>query len=396
MPHHPVRPWLPALLAAAAISLWWLAIVRLVYQGQTTALFMIGEHTPMPDWLEKAEPPYRWKGSTGYDGQYFHLLAHAPFAFRRLAPLLDRPRMRTQRILVPCLAWLLAGGRQPWIDHAYLIVILAFLAAGVFWTARIAHHFGASPWWGAMFLALPASLASLERMLADGPLLAAAAGFLLYMETGRRRAAWLLAAAAPFIRESGLVLALAAAMLAYGRRSWKAAALWAAAAAPFLGWLYSIRDLPGGADFRWAGPFHSVLLLAAHPETITRYAAWRGWLQALDLAVLFSLLGACLASLTRIWKAWRGQVALTAPAAVAAITAAAALLACHLEPRHAWDSVFSAGRVFAPVYLGLLLEGLRTGRLWFPLSCLAPAALRSALPLIVAACRALACGLIPS
>ncbi len=377
---------MPAALAAAAIGLWWLLAVRYAYQGQATALYMIGERTPMPAWLEEREPLYRWRGSGGYDGQYFHLLAHAPFDLRRLAPLMDRPRMRCRRILAPAVAWILAGGRFEWIDPAYFAVILATVAAGVWWTGQFAAHLGRSPWWGLAFLALPSSLGSVERMLVDGPLMAALAGFLLFMERGSRRAAWLLAAAAPFVRETGLLIPAAAVLVSASRRSWKAAAQWSAAAAPFLLWLFLLRDLPGGGAMHWAGAFHSILRLAAESEPFERYPQYRLWLQGLDLAALAGFLAACGASLRGFWISWTRQ---ERPAlAAAALSAGAAFAMCHFEPRYGWDSVFSLGRVFAPVYLGLLAEGLASGRPWPALWFLAPAAVRSALPLGAVAWRA--------
>lgn len=368
-------------MAAAAILVWWLLAVRYPYHGQATALFMIGERTPMPQWLEAGEQLYRWRGSGGYDGQYFHLLAHAPFDFRSLAPLMDRPRMRCQRILIPILAWALAGGRQKWIDPAYFAVILSALSAGVWWTSRLAAIHGASPAWGLAFLALPASLGSIERMLVDGPLMAATAGFLLFFETGRWRAAWVLAAAAPFVRESGLMLPAAAALVWLNRRSWMAAALWAVAGAPFLLWLIALRGLPGGADLRWAGAFHSLLQLLWQSEPAARYPQYRAWLEALDLAALAGFLGACATSLHGLWTSWSGQARLSLAVSTAALSAATALALCHMEPRHAWDSVFSLGRVFAPVYFGLLMHGIASGRPALAAWCLAPAALRAALPL---------------
>ncbi len=354
---------------------------------------MIGEHTPAPAWLERSETLYRWKGSGGYDGQYFHLLAHAPFAFRELAPMMDRPRMRIQRILIPVLAWMVAGGRLGWIDPAYFTVILASLTAGAWCTALLAERSGASPWWGLAFLALPASLGSAERMLVDGPLMAAAAGVLLLLDTKRWRWAWLLAAAAPFIRESGLIIAAAVALVHASRRAWVNAGLWIAAAAPFTLWLMMIRDLPGGMDFRWAGLFHSVMRLSVESEPGIRNLQSRAWLQGLDLAVLAGFLWACAASLRGLWNGWKRRTPVSLPLSLAAVAAGAALAVCHLEPRHAWDSVFSVGRVFAPVYFGVLIEGLHTGKPWHACLCLLPAAVRASLPIgrvLVQAAEALA------
>ncbi len=375
------RAWLPAAVAAAAILAWWLLAVHWAFDGRATALYMIGEQTPMPGWLKARENLYRWPGG-GYDGQYFHLLAHGPFALRESAALMDRPRMRCQRILVPLLAWLLAGGRFEWVDPSYYALLALSLAAGVWCTARLAERRGASPWWGLAFLALPASLGSIQRMLVDGPLLAAAAGFVWLMETGRWRAAWWLAAAAPFVRESGLLLAAAASLVWAFRRSWKRAALWAASAVPFLLWLFSIRDLPGGAGFSWSGPFASILQLALLGEPSTPYPRLRPWLHALDLAALAGFLfasGVCLLRLRNLRL--QPLSASVWASAAGAWFAGAALLTCHLEPRHAWDSVFSMGRIFAPVYMAHLLDAIGTGRSAVAVLCLAPAALRAALPL---------------
>lgn len=343
----------------------------------------------MPEWLENREPLYRWPGG-GYDGQYFHMLAHRPLEFRSLAPWMDRPRMRCRRILFPLLAWLLAAGRFAWVDAAYLALMALWLAAGVWSVAGLADRRGASAWWGLAFLALPASLGSVERMLVDGPLMAMLAGVLLALERGRWKTAWVLAAAAPFMRESGLLLPAAVALVLASRGSWKAAAGWAAACAPFLVWLYSLRDLPGGMGLRWSGPFASVVQLVLRPEAYEAYPEWRGWLRLLDLAALAGFLAACvwcLAGLKRWWSR-RQELGMWAAAAGAAF-AGAALVLCHLEPRHAWDSVFSAGRVFAPVYLAMLLEGLETGRMAAFLWMLAPAALRALLPYGPVAWRAL-------
>lgn len=381
MTRRAARAWAPAALAAAAIALWWMAEIRYAYQGQATALYMIGERTPMPRWLEEREPPYRWRGSGGYDGQYFHLLAHAPFDLRGLAPLMDRPRMRCQRILVPLASWILAGGRFEWIDPAYFMVILAAVAAGVWWTAQLAVHHGASPWWGLAFLALPSSLGSVERMLVDGPLLAVLAGFVLFLETGSWRAAWLLAAAAPLVRETGLVIPAAAALVFASRKLWMKAALWSAAAAPFFLWLFLIRDLPGSGPLDWAGAFHSIRQLVTESEPFARYPRYRLWLQALDLAALAGFLAACGASLRGFWISWTRQERLCPALAAAALSAGAALALCHFEPRHGWDSVFSLGRVFAPVYFGLLIRGIASGGPWPAMWFLAPAAVRAALPL---------------
>jgi len=48
----------------------------------------------------------------------------------------------------------------------------------------------------------------------------------------------------------------------------------------------------------------------------------------------------------------------------------------HLEPRHAWDNFYSYGRVFSPVFLILLLDGLERRRAALPLALTLPTTAR--------------------
>ncbi len=168
------------------------------------------------------------------------------------------------------------------------------------------------------------------------------------------------------------------------------AALWSAAAAPFLLWLLAIRDLPGSGAVTWAGAFHSLLRLVSQDEPFDHYPQYRLWLQALDLVALAGFLAACAASLRGFWISWMRRTEASLPLSAAALSAGAAIALCNFEPRHAWDSVFSLGRVFAPVYFGLLLQGIASGKPWPAVWCFAPAALRAALPFGPVAWRAMA------
>ena len=90
------------------------------------------------------------------------------------------PPLRYRRILVPALAWALALGRDSAIHAAYLAVILGFVFLGVYWLARAIESRGRHPAWGLMFVIMPASLVSMDRMTVDVALAALTAGFVLY------------------------------------------------------------------------------------------------------------------------------------------------------------------------------------------------------------------------
>ena len=84
---------------------------------------------------------------------------------------------------------------------------MLFLALGVYWCGRLLVRRGLSPLWGMLFLTVPATLASVDRMLVDGPFTALFAGFMLYCEEKRWTRVWVLAALAVLTRETGLLLA---------------------------------------------------------------------------------------------------------------------------------------------------------------------------------------------
>ena len=374
----------------AAIALWWALVVHFTYGGAWNGLYCTGYAIRMPEWLESREPVYRMAGPVGYDGQWFHVLVHRPLAFREDARYMDAPRLRVQRILLPLSAWLLAFGRFEWVDPAYFALILVWLGAGVWWTARLAELRGASPLWGLAFLALPSSMSSIDRMLSDGPLVAAAAGFFCFAETRRWRAAWLLAMLAPFIRETGLLLAAAACLVSLQQRRWRMLAAWAMAPGPFLVWLYSLRDLPGSLSFHWKGFFASAIRQVVQPAGYP-FEPWVRWtLQGMDLASLAGFLAAVFLSLRLFWRNRRRFDSERAFCrTTGAIFSAAALVLVHLEPRHAWDDFYSYGRVFSPIFLVLLLEGLEKGRPAAPLAALAPVTARMAMQFVSPAWRIL-------
>ncbi len=64
-----------------------------------------------------------------------------------------------------------------------------------------------------------------------------------------------------------------------------------------------------------------------------------------------------------------------------ALFGAAALAIVHVEARYAWDDFYSYGRVFSPIFLVLLLEGLERRRPAGALAVLAPVSARMALQL---------------
>jgi hypothetical protein len=286
-----------AMLAVALVLAWSAARVHFMNGGNWTALFCVGAIVPMPAELDAGI--YR-VADGGYDGQFYRLLAHDPFLTKGFARYADAPRFRFRRCLVPIAAWLLALGQQRWIDGAYNAVEMMFLALGTYWCARLFVRHGCSALWGFLFLAMPAPLASFDRMLLDGPLTALFAGFLLYSEEEKGNRVWLLAMLAGLTRETGLLLAAALVADRVFRRDWRAAAGFAACAAPALAWFaYVAARLPAGGPVDELGTpvwslLRQLLVFRPYPDPvgqavlrITDFLAVAGLAAGVVLAVLW-------------------------------------------------------------------------------------------------------------
>jgi hypothetical protein len=240
-----------AIGAVALVLAWSAARVHYTNGGNWTALFCVGAGVPLPP--ELAAGSYRVSDG-GYDGQFYRLLAHDPFLARNYARYVDAPQFRFRRCLVPMAAWLLAFGQQRWIDPAYMAVEMIFLALGTYWCARLLERRGRSALWGLLFVAMPATLASFDRMLLDGPVTALFAGFLLYCEEERWDRVWVLAMLAGLARETGLALPAALVAERLFRRDWRGAVRFAACAFPSLAWYaYLATRLPLGTQLAELG-----------------------------------------------------------------------------------------------------------------------------------------------
>jgi hypothetical protein len=237
-----------AAAAAVMVVVWTSARIHYVFDGNWTALFCTGAKARVPPDLE-AET-YRFPGTGGYDGQFYRYLAYDPFLWGDYTRYMDAPQLRSRRILVPLLAWMCAFGQRTRIDGAYIAVEMLFLGLGVYWCARLLARRGRSPAWGLLFVTLPATLASFDRMLVDGPLAALFAGFMLYCEEERWDRVWVLAALASLTRETGLLLIAALVAFHVYRRAWRRVVQYGLGALPTIVWYAYLtlrlhRDAPG-------------------------------------------------------------------------------------------------------------------------------------------------------
>lgn len=92
-----------------------------------------------------------------------------------------------------------------------------------------------------MFLLVPATIASVDRMLVDAVLCALFAAFVYHLQRKHWKAVYATTLVAPLVRETGLLLLAGVVIAALMARQWKRAALFCTAGIPFLVWQDYVR-----------------------------------------------------------------------------------------------------------------------------------------------------------
>jgi hypothetical protein len=320
-------------------------------QGNWTALYRTGNWTQLPSYLDP-EDVVRFPDDPGYDGQFYHLIAHDPWLTRGTESAVDDPRLRWRRILLPGLAWLLSFGSDVYVDSIYFALQLAFTALGAGWLAKLSP----TPWLGLTYLIIPAVLVSLERMTVDGALAALTLGMLFHAGSG-----WIypILVAAPLVRETGAVLVAAYVVHAILKRQWRHAAAAAVCVLPAVAWWLFVagRTEAGGSATLANWPFAALVARTSDPFAgIPRTTDWLRTAATLEAVALAGLWAALAATL---WLLWRRDRSL--PAIGAYLFAAFASLLGHGP---IWADAYAFGRTLAPWLIFLAILGL--SRRWLP------------------------------
>lgn len=346
-----------ALLCCALVLGWQSLIVTWQYGGNWTALFYTGEYGRIPPGLA-SEGIYRVSGSAGYDGQFYHYIAHDPFLNRGMAGYVDNPRLRWRRILVPSLAWTAAAGQSRWVDPAYFAVTLAWVFLGAYWLSRYCRLYGHHPACGLAFLLVPAVLVSIERMTIDTALAALCIGFALYAEAEPSWKLYPVLVLAPLARETGLLLVFAWCAWLLARKDWKRALVYSTALVPFLGWLAFLAGRTAPDLTSWSSwlPLSGIVSRTLHP---IQYAVTGRWLAAAAATDYLAVFG--------IWAAFAFAIAALAlrPRKLTPVEAAAAafaLLLAFLAKPDIWSEAYAFGRTLSPLLLLLAMAGIARGQ----------------------------------
>jgi hypothetical protein len=356
----------PAVFAAAAVlcSGAWMAVnVEGNYGGHISGLFYTGSKSAMPADLA-GERTYRVKDDIGYDGQFYHLIAHDPLIRRGFASFVDNPPLRWRRIGVPGLAALLAAGNDRAVDAMYVSTQLVFVFLGAFWLAQYAQSRQRHAAWGLAFLLIPAVLVSLDRMTVDLALAALTIGLVRY-GTGRPRwPVYAILCAAPLVRETGLVLVVGWCLYAALERRWRAAMIGAGCAAPVLAWwtYVSRHTAPDGTRWLSRYPFSGIVDRTIHG--VPAAVSTRG-LHAASILEEVALAGIWLALFLSLYLTWKRRCGLLEVVAVLFLAFAAALGKFDI-----WESAYAAGRTMSPLVIVLGLLALRDRRPGFAIPLL--------------------------
>ena len=367
--------------AALAVLCWQAATVHFNYGGNWTALFMTGDRHPPP--TELAAQTYRFPASSGYDGQFYRYVAHAPWFRADWARYFDSPPRRYYRIFVPALAWLLAAGRDQAVDGAYIALILGWIFVGTYWLGLYAVEEGHHPAWGLAFLLLPATLTSIDRLTVDVALAALCVAFVRYAKKQPPVRLYLVLMLAPLVRETGALLIAAQCGYHLAGKRWRRAAGFATAILPMAAWyLYVWRRSaevaaahPGKSlhfvpHWFFIYPAIGIVMKLFQPASYPFGAGLNRTLQCFDALALCGFLAL---TAVGIWSLRRRpwnveQWAILCFVALALVTSSPAF----------WGNVYTYARPFSPLIFLAALRPLRS-RAWWVLAPVLLIALRVAI-----------------
>ena len=347
-----------AALALSIVLLWQFLTVRYNWGGNWTALFCTGQAAGLPAELEAGT--FRFPNSKGYDGQMYREVAHDPWMSRGFQVYVDAPRVRYRRILVPGLAFVFAGGRQPWIDGCYIAVTGMFVLLGAYWLSRwaVLNQFHAA--WGLAFLFVPATLVSMDRMTVDGCLAALSVAFAYFLKTRSASKLYAVLVLACLARETGVLLVAGCCISELIVKRLGRAVLWGTAFLPALAW-YGFLDtqvhvLTGIAAPRWFlrvfGP--GLIGRLFDPPRYTLSPKLEMIARSADVVALSGILGALILAVVLLRMRPPGAIPIAAGLYVA--------LAITLTAVRYWDSCYSYSRVFSPLLLLTALETVASRR----------------------------------
>jgi GT2 family glycosyltransferase len=356
--------------AVLAVAGWQGLTVHLNYQAEWTALFCVSGSRPLPPELDKTT--YRFAGSTGYDGQFYRLVAHDPWLALGYSKYADDAAIRWRRILVPGVVWALAAGARERIDGTYILVVLFFTGLGAYALSRWLLRCGRHPAGGLLFPLLPGTLISIDRMTVDVALYCLLFLCLLWDKERKTLWLWLGLALCGLVRDLGFLVIGAFFLAEAAAVRFRRAAWMLTAALPGAAWYVSLRFLlrrtsspppaPEVASWVFHEPGYGILLRMLNP--VHYDLPWgKAMLAAvLDEVALAGMVAALVLSIVLFRRREAGKLEWVGLAFAALFFA--------VSSDWFWRDLFSWPRAFTPMLAALAFSGRRTARrwVWMPLA----------------------------
>ncbi len=172
--------------------------------------------------------------SYGYDGQFAYQIAKDPAG---ASPYLDAPAYRYQRIFYPILAYALSLGQAQFLPWILLLINLAALVVGTWFTELILVRSGNSPWYALCYGLFIGMILSTRLDLTEPLAYCLVQGGILALQARKPWLSLIPLALASLTRETTLVFVAAFALDLLFAGRWKRAFAWGALATlPFLLW----------------------------------------------------------------------------------------------------------------------------------------------------------------
>ncbi len=354
-----------AALAALLTFGWQAATVHSNYGGKWSALFYIGDRWPLPPPL--AGEAYVHQNNPGYDGVFYHLVAHDPWFSRGFSRFADNPSVRWRRILTPALAHIASAGADDRIHAAYIAINLLFVFLGTYWLGCYCAAQALNPACGLAFLMIPSVLVSMDRLTIDTALAALTVGFILYASADRPVATVIVLSLCPLARETGLALAAGHAWLNLRDRRWRMCIYTLLSMVPFILWAIFVSAHTPRDGTPWLSfPFVGIVRRTLHPLQYPITSRWIALAAAFDY---LALIGVWIALLLTARQVVRRSFDLTTFCLFFF-----SLGALCLGKEDIWAGAYEFGRTMSPllILLGLLAVRERKPYFLLPLICVLP------------------------
>lgn len=166
----------------------------------------------------------------------FRLVAHDPFGEKGYWNFLDDPRYRSRRALVPLAAALFGCGSPRFVDLSFIAVTDVLLALGGLCFIRLTKGYCPPVAAAAAYLLIPAVVASTDRMVVDGVLVAGFLAAWLFYRDGRTVPLMSVLILLPLARETGVCITGGVILAYLMLRKYRRAAAALATVAPALSW----------------------------------------------------------------------------------------------------------------------------------------------------------------